>query len=105
MKYRVERTDSADRDLKRIVTYIARNFGIEKALYKLDRIEPDISKLEDNPYIGVEPGNAALRRRGYRILILEKDLAFYKVDETQKRVLVLAVVDQRQDYLSIVNRL
>ena len=40
-----------------------------------------------------------LRRQGYLVLILEKDLVFYKVDDNKKQVIVYAVVDQRQDYL------
>jgi len=39
------------------------------------------------------------------VLILEKDLVFYKVDDKNKLVTVYAVVDQRQDYLSIIRGL
>ena len=46
-----------------------------------------------------------LKRQGYKVLILEKDLVFYKIDEDQKTVTVYAVVDQRQDYLSIIRGL
>ena len=38
-------------------------------------------------------------------LILEKDLIFYKIDEKNKKVVVYAVVDQRQDYLNIIRGL
>jgi toxin ParE1/3/4 len=46
-----------------------------------------------------------LRRQGYLVLILEKNLVFYKVDEEEKTVIIYAVVDQRQDYLGIVRGL
>lgn len=39
------------------------------------------------------------------MLILEKDLVFYKIDEENKQVIVYAVVDQRQDYLNIIRGL
>ena len=39
------------------------------------------------------------------MLILEKDLVFYKIDEGNKQVIVYAVVDQRQDYLNIIRGL
>lgn len=61
--------------------------------------------LRDNPYVGVEPRYNVLRRQGYLVLILEKDLVFYKVDDEKKVVTVYAVVDQRQDYLSIIRGL
>ena len=38
----------------------------------------------------------------YKVLVLEKDMVFYKIDEDNKKVVVYAVVDQRQDYLNII---
>lgn len=105
MKYRVERTDTADSLIRKIVLYIAENFGDEVALEKLDNLEASILPLGENPYIGVEPRYTILKRQGYLVLILEKDLVFYKVDEDRKLVTVYAVVDQRQDYLGIIRGL
>jgi len=42
---------------------------------------------------------------GSEQLLLEKDLVFYKVDDIKRVVTVYAVVDQRQDYLSIIRGL
>ncbi len=61
--------------------------------------------LGDNPHIGVEPRYKVLKRQGYQVLILEKNLVFYKVDDNMKQVMVYAVVDHRQDYLSIIKGL
>ena len=105
MKYKVYRTDTADALIRNIVLYIAGNFGNEIALKKLDDLEKSILKLEDNPYIGTEPRYTVLKRQGYKVLILEKDLVFYKIDENREVVTVYAVVDQRQDYLSIIKGL
>ena len=46
-----------------------------------------------------------LKRQGYKILILKKDLVFYKVNEADREVVIYAVVDQRQDYLNIIRGL
>ena len=105
MKYRVYRTDTADALIRNIVLYIAENFGNEIALNKLDDLEKSILKLEENPYIGTEPRYTVLKRQGYKVLILEKELVFYKTDENQNVVTVYAVIDQRQDYLSIIRGL
>lgn len=40
-----------------------------------------------------------------RVLLLEKDLVFYKIDEDRNLVTIYAVVDQRQEYLSIIRGL
>ncbi len=105
MKYKVERTDTADSLIRKIVLFIAERFGSDVALEKLDYLEESIMSLGNNPYIGVKPQYNILKRQGYLVLILEKDLVFYKVDDTKKVVTIYAVVDQRQDYLSIIRGL
>lgn len=46
-----------------------------------------------------------LHRQGYKVLITEKNLVFYKMDEKEMAVTVYAVVDRRQDYLNIIRGL
>ena len=105
MRYKVLRTDTADALIRNIVLYIAENFGNETALSKLEDLERSILKLAENPYIGTDPRYTVLKRQGYKVLILEKDLVFFKIDENKKEVTVYAVIDQRQDYLSIIRGL
>lgn len=105
MKCTVIRTDIADAGIRKIVLYIAQNFGNTAALEKLNEIEKRILELAEDPYIGTEPRYLVLKRQGYRVLILEKDLVFYKIYEGNKQVIVYAVVDQRQDYLNILRGL
>lgn len=105
MKYKVERTDTADSMIRRIILFVAENFGNDVALEKLDYLESSFMSLGDNPYIGTEPRYNVLRRQGYRVLLLEKDLVFYKIDEDRNLVTIYAVVDQRQEYLSIIRGL
>ena len=105
MKYNIVRTDTADAGLRKIVLYIAQNFGNDVALKKLDEIEERIRQLGENPDHGIDPRYLVLKRQGYKVLILEKDLVFYKVNEARKEVIIYAVVDQRQDYLNIIRGL
>ena len=105
MKYKVLRTDTADALIRKIVLYIAEIFGNDIALEKLNELEASILKSGDNPYIGTEPKYTVLKRQGYKVLILQKDLVFYKIDESKKEVMIHAVVDQRQDYLQIIRGL
>lgn len=62
-------------------------------------------ELGEELYIGTEPRYRVLKRQGYRVLVLEKDLFFYKIDEENKKVVIYAVVDGRQDYLNIIRGL
>lgn len=105
MAFKVIRTDKADELIHRIILYVAERFGKDTALEKLDDLEKAILSLRENPYLGIQPKYSVLRRQGYLVLITEKDLVFYKVNEREKIVTVYAVVDQRQDYLSIVRGL
>lgn len=105
MKYNIIRTDTADAGIRKIILYVAQNFGNDVALEKLDEIEKRLHALGDDPYIGTDPRYLVLKRQGYKVLILEKDLVFYKIDETNKTVVIYAVVDQRQDYLNIIRGL
>lgn len=105
MKYNIVRTDTADAGLRKIILYIAQNFGNDVALKKLDEIEDRIQQLGANPDLGINPRYLVLKRQGYKVLVLEKDLVFYKVNEARKEVTIYAVVDRRQDYLNIIRGL
>ena len=104
-KYRVIRTDTADTLLHGIILYVAENFGAEVALEKLEEIESAMTLLATQPEMGVVPKYSVLRRQGYRVLILKKDLVFYKVNHQKRVVTVYAVFDARQDYLDILTGL
>ena len=80
MKYEVIRTDTADSLIRKIILHVAENFGDYVALEKLDYLEEAIMNLGDNPYIGVKPKYNVLKRQGYLVLILEKDIVFYNLD-------------------------
>lgn len=105
MKYNITRTDVADSQIRSIILYITEIFGNSAALQKLNDLETGTLALADNPDIGVEPRYLTLKRQGYKVLILQKDLIFYKINESQKEVIIYAVIDQRQDYLSIIRGL
>ena len=105
MKYKVVRTETADAQIRKIILYVAENFGKEVALEKLEELEQNLLDLGLYPQQGVETRYLVLKRQGYKVLILKKNLVFYKINEEKKEVTVYAVVDQRQDYLNIIRGL
>lgn len=104
-KYTVIRTDTADSFIHKIILDVAERFGTEVALEKLEELEVQIMSLADNPHLGMKPRYMILRRMGYRVLITDKNLIFYKIYEESKTVIVYVVVDQRQNYLDIIRGL
>lgn len=103
MKYRVIRTDKFDEQLRNIIFYIADDSGdVNIALNYLDKIENAIKCLYDFPYSGSVPRYLILKKQGYKVLIVEKHLIFYKVNEVTKTVTIYAVVDSRQEYKNLI---
>lgn len=103
MAYKVFRTAKADEQLRDIVLYRAELTGsADDGLALLDRLEAEFLRLAEFPEIGAVPRYSALRARGYRVLIVDKYLAFYKVDKENGTVTVYAVVDGRRDYLNLI---
>ena len=103
MAYQIVLTAKADEQLRDIVLYRAEVAGnAEAALEFLDRLKQKIDRLADFPESGSFPRYGALRARGYRVLIAEKHLVFYKVDKERRMVIVYAIVDGRRDYLNLI---
>lgn len=103
MKYSIIRTAKAEEQLRDVIFYIAEDSGsVDIALGYLDKLEKAIMNLSDFSYVGVKPGYSILRKQGYLVLIVEKNMVFYKVDEDKKLVLIYAVVDSRREYQNLV---
>ncbi len=103
MKYSVIRTDKADEQLRDIIFYIADDSGsVDIALNYLDKMEKAINSLKDFPMSGSLPRYSILKKQGFRVLIVEKHLVFYKVYEDKKEVVIYAIVDGRREYRNLV---
>ena len=103
MKYRILRTDKANDQLYSIIQYIAEDSGsVDMALDVLDALEAEIRKLETAPHMGSYPRYSILRKQGYRVLIVQRHLVFYKVDDEKQEVVIYAVVDARQHYVNLI---
>ena len=103
MKYKIIRTDKADEQLRDIIFYIAEDSGdTDIALRYLDKLENAIKQLEDFPMSGSIPRYSTLKRQGYKVLIIERHLIFYKVNIADKIVTIYAVADGRQEYRKLI---
>lgn len=103
MKYKIVRTDKADEQLRGIIFYIAEDSGsIDIALDYLDKIEAAINNLIDFPKSGSIPRYSILRKQGYRMLIVERHLIFYKVDDDKRMVIIYAIVDGRREHRNLI---
>lgn len=103
MKYQILRTDKAEEQLRNIIFYRADDSGdVDVALKYLDKIETAINRLQDFPESGSVPRYSALRKQGYRVIIVEKHLVFYKIDQEEKAIIIYAIVDGRREYHNLL---
>ena len=102
MSYNILRTDKANDQLFDVIQYIADDAGANIANKYLDKLEAAVMNLADFPYSGTVPRYSILKKQGYRVLIVERHLIFYKVDEEKQTVMIHAVVDGRQEYKNLV---
>ncbi|MGM3159170.1 type II toxin-antitoxin system RelE/ParE family toxin (plasmid) [Dickeya undicola] len=98
MPYEIDWAANAVEDVADLFEYLAENASIWDANYVTDRILHSTNKLADFPrlYEADERYGIGVRRisqLGQHVL--------YEVDDTEKRVTILAVVGQRQNPRSI----
>lgn len=103
MKFQIFRTDKFEEQLRDIIFYIANDSGsIDIALNYLEKIETAVNRLEDFPESGSTPRYSVLRKQGYKVLIVERHLIFYKVDNENHIVTIYAIVDGRREYKNLI---
>jgi len=103
VKYTIIRTDKAEEQLRAIILYIADESGdIDAALRYLDKIENAINRLQDFPQSGSIPRYSIIKKQGFRVVIIERHLIFYKINEAEQLVYIYAIVDGRREYLNLI---
>lgn len=101
--YKILRTDKAEDQLREIIFYIADDSGdINIALRYLDKIQDSINRLKEFPNQGSIPRYSILKKQGYRVMVVENHLIFYKVDESEKKVIIYSIVDARREYINLI---
>lgn len=103
MKYQILRTDKSEEQLRGIIFYIADVSGnIDIALEYLNKIEIAINRLQEFPESGRIPSYSILKKQGYRVVIIERHLVFYKINEEDHTVVIYAIVDGRSEYRNLI---
>lgn len=103
MTYKLLKTDRFEEQLRKLIFYIADDTGdINIALKYLDKIEKTINRLQIFPESGSLPRYSILKKQGYRVLIVERHLVFYKIDKEEKTVMIYAILDGRREYRNLI---
>lgn len=103
MPFRVELTESAERDLAELHAWIAEHDSPERAEHWLERVTEAIGALESSPERGAIPAELRdLGIREFRQIYFKPYRLVYRVfDDT---VVVLLIADGRRDLSSLLAR-
>jgi len=77
-KYTVRLLSIAEHDLKELITYVAAE-NVTDALTLADKIERELRNLSTHPRLGKIPNDEQFATMGYRVLVVDNYLIFYKV--------------------------
>ena len=106
MNYSVNYTDTAKQDLRAIMFYIA-DQAQDKDIARqfINELRSKCDRLREIPNAGVLPKDHLLRSMEYRFIVHKNYLIFYKVDDGQGRVDVVAIFNAKKDYMRIKKHL
>ena len=99
MTYKVIVTESAEKDIDSIISYIVNELQNKSvALSLIDSIESKYDILAENPYSFEKSRQLALMHRGYRRVVIDNYVLLYLVDDSKYSVTIARVFYGRQDY-------
>lgn len=98
-KYAVRLLSIAEQDLQDIAAFVA-TANLSAAVALADRIENDLQRLARHPYLGKVPNDEQLATMGYRVLVIENYLVFYKI--RGRTVLVHRILHGARDLPSLL---
>lgn len=99
-KYTVRLLSIAEQDLVDLVSYLAAE-NSRGAAEVLDHIEARLEALQSHPFVGRLPHNPKLTALGYRVLVIDNYLVFYKV--RGNAVLVHRILHGARDLLRVLS--
>ncbi len=106
MSYKIEFTQTAKEDLRKIALYIVEESKeISIALQFVEELQNGVEQLKRFPLSGAYPKDRVLRSFGYRFLVHKDYLTFYTVDEEKKVVYIEAVFNSKKDYTRVLRLL
>lgn len=99
-KYTVRLLSIAEQDLADLLSYVAAE-NARAATELLDHVEASLKALQSHPFAGRVPHNPKLTALGYRVLVIDNYLVFYKVKSTA--VLVYRILHGARDILHLLS--
>lgn len=102
VKYNLIFSDLAYNDLEEIVLYISKD-SKDNAIKFYNKLMDNLTKLEEFPNLGLLMPDKKMSEKGYRMIIVNNYIIFYKVYE--KNIQILRVLHGSRDYPQLFKNL
>lgn len=103
MAFKLTITEAANLDMDKIFSYILNHLCNPKAAIDLaDAIEAKYDEVCVNPYMYEESRDNILKSKGYRRIPVQNYVILYKVNETNKSVVIARIFYCGQNYREII---
>jgi len=103
VEYSIVITETAEKDLNAIIDYI----GVDRkepnsAISIYTKIKEKILTLSELPTRTKLVGDVYLADKGYRMLLVEKYIVFYRVDEESTAVEIVRILYSKRNWIDII---
>lgn len=104
MAYKVQMTETAEKDLEGIAEYIAVKLSNQKSAIKLlDEFLEKKNFLEDSPLMYPLCSDLRLQEQGYRRFLFKNNfVALYLIDDEKKVVTIMRIFYAKRDYEKLI---
>ena len=103
--FQIEFLSSALNDITEIISAFIMLGSKNGAIHMKDKINKAAQQLSVFPFSGVTVPDDKLARSGYRMIIIEKYLMFYRIFEDDKKVIIYRVLNGKINYPTLLNRM
>ena len=103
--FQIEFLSSALNDITEIISAFIMLGSKNGAIRMKDKINKAAQQLSVFPFSGVTVPDDKLARSGYRMIIIEKYLMFYRIFEDDKKVIIYRVLNGKINYPTLLNRM
>lgn len=103
INYQVFLTLNAVRDLKQVVEYLTEELKNPAAATRLvNTIKAEIIKLTEFPYRYAPVKDERLAGQGFRLMVVDKHLIFYLINEREKTVSVIRILYGKRNWINLL---
>lgn len=103
MSFSVIQTFAFQKQLEQILDYIETAFSKEYAYDYLTYLEKQVDNLKEFPNLGKKICLKTSTIKPTNAFISKKNIVFYRVNEEEKTIVLIAITNSDQNYLNLMN--